>query len=67
MIPRFILSELFELLTEFLVIAIVDPRQVVKTTLVKSLEKEISKEVIYIDLENPRRHEVKLSDPVLFF
>lgn len=66
MIKRFILNELIELLTEFPVIAIVGSRQVGKTTLVKSLQKDIEKEIIYIDLENPR-HEVKLNDPVLFF
>jgi predicted AAA+ superfamily ATPase len=66
MIKRFIENDLAELLTEFPAVAIVGPRQVGKTTLVKSLEKQIAKEVIYIDLENPR-HEIQLTDPILFF
>lgn len=66
MISRIIVAELVELLSEFPVVAIVGPRQVGKTTLVKSIQRDIDREIIYIDLENPR-HEVKLSDPVLFF
>ncbi len=66
MIARYIENELVELLSEFPAVAIVGPRQVGKTTLVQSIEKRIKKEVIYIDLENPR-HEIKLTDPVLFF
>jgi predicted AAA+ superfamily ATPase len=66
MIIRFIENELVELLGEFPAVAIVGPRQVGKTTLVKSIEGKIAKEVVYIDLENPR-HEIKLTDPVLFF
>lgn len=66
MIARYIENELVELLSEFPAVAIVGPRQVGKTTLVQSIEKHIKKEVIYIDLENPR-HEIKLTDPVLFF
>jgi predicted AAA+ superfamily ATPase len=66
MIVRYVIQELVELLSEFPAVAIVGPRQVGKTTLVKAIEKQISTEVIYIDLENPR-HEVKLTDPVLFF
>lgn len=66
MIKRFLVSELIELLTEFPAVAIVGPWQVGKTTLVNALQKDIDREFIYIDLENPR-HEVRLSDPVLFF
>jgi predicted AAA+ superfamily ATPase len=66
MITRFIEEELKEILTEFPVLAIVGPRQVGKTTLAKRLSGSLQKEVIYIDLENPR-DENKLNDPVLFF
>lgn len=66
MIKRFIEPDLIELLDEFPAIAIVGPRQVGKTTLIKTLEKRLSKQVIYLDLENPR-DENKLADPVLFF
>jgi len=66
MITRLVLDELVELLSEFPALAIVGPRQVGKTTLVKLLQKHIDAEIIYIDLENPR-HEIKLNDPVLFF
>jgi predicted AAA+ superfamily ATPase len=66
MINRFVIKELLELLSEFPAIAIIGPRQVGKTTLVKAIQKEIDLELVYTDLENPK-HEIKLSDPVLFF
>lgn len=66
MINRFVIKELLELLSEFPAIAIIGPRQVGKTTLVKAIQKAIDLELVYIDLENPK-HEIKLSDPVLFF
>jgi uncharacterized protein len=66
MVKRFITDELIELLSEFPAIAIVGPRQVGKTTLVKEIRTYINSEVLYVDLENPR-DAVKLQDPVLFF
>ena len=66
MLKRFLEDELKELLQEFPVVAIVGPRQVGKTTLAKQIVGHLHKEVIYIDLENPR-DDNKLSDPVLFF
>jgi predicted AAA+ superfamily ATPase len=66
MIERFIEKELVEILGEFPAIAIIGPRQVGKTTLAKTIGKLLSKEVLYVDLENPR-DENKLADPVLFF
>src|SRR5690606_4863678 len=66
MIERIIEQELVEILGEFPAIAIIGPRQVGKTTLAKTLGKLLLKEVLYVDLENPR-DENKLADPVLFF
>lgn len=66
MFSRLIESDLVELLTEFPSVAIVGARQVGKTTLVKSIGKQLDIKTIYIDLENPK-DENKLSDPVLFF
>ena len=66
MIHRFVTQDLLELLREFPAMAIVGPRQVGKTTLAKLLAAQVQKEMVYIDLENPR-DELKLQDPVLFF
>ena len=44
----------------------ISPRQVGKTTLAKLLSKQIKKETIFLDLENPRDAS-KLTDPLLFF
>lgn len=66
MIHRFGTEDLVELVQEFPAVAIVGPRQVGKTTLAKLLANQIQKELVYVDLENPR-DELKLQDPVLFF
>ncbi|MCF6351984.1 MAG: ATP-binding protein, partial [Cyclobacteriaceae bacterium] len=66
MIERSITAELKKSLDFFPVLAIVGPRQVGKTTIAKSLRNQVGKEVIYLDLENPR-DTAKLQDPVLFF
>ena len=66
MITRFITSGLLETLDYFPVAGIIGPRQVGKTTLVKHIIKHLTKESIYIDIENPA-DQAKLSDPVLFF
>jgi predicted AAA+ superfamily ATPase len=66
MLKRYLEDELNELLQEFPSVAIVGPRQVGKTTLAKQIAGRLRKEVIYIDLENPK-DENKLTDPVLFF
>lgn len=66
MIKRKIEAELTELLDQFPAVAIVGPRQVGKTTMAKLLMRNLNKECIYIDLENPREA-AKLTDPVLFF
>ena len=66
MINRIAEKHFTELLAQFPAVAVVGPRQVGKTTLSKLIQKKITKEIIYIDLENPR-DENKLADPVLFF
>jgi len=66
MINRSIASSLLETVGYFPVTGIIGPRQVGKTTLVKHLIKQIAKESVYIDIENPEDY-AKLSDPVLFF
>ncbi|MEZ5172624.1 MAG: ATP-binding protein [Bacteroidia bacterium] len=66
MIRRIVTIELLELIQEFPVVCLVGPRQVGKTTLAKQLMRELNKDSVYLDLENPR-DENKLADPVLFF
>jgi predicted AAA+ superfamily ATPase len=66
MILRSITNSLLETIGYFPVTGIIGPRQVGKTTLVKYLIKQINKESIYLDIENPEDH-TKLTDPVLFF
>ncbi len=66
MIKRFKTNEIVDSLAFFPVVGIIGPRQVGKTTLAKQLEKVISKQMIYLDLENPRDL-AKLQDPVLYF
>ncbi|MEA3445898.1 MAG: ATP-binding protein [Bacteroidota bacterium] len=66
MIERSISNDLLELLSSFPVLGIIGSRQVGKTTLSKQLIKSISKESIYIDLENPK-DQAKIYDPVMFF
>ncbi len=58
--------DLIEILDFFPAIGIVGPRQVGKTTLAKYISKHLTKDSIYLDLENPRDL-AKLEDPVLFF
>lgn len=66
MLPRIVTLKVTELLGEFPAVAVIGPRQVGKTTLVRTLSASLSMNTVYIDLENPR-DEVKLTDPVLFF
>jgi hypothetical protein len=62
MIERRIKTELLALLEIFPVVAIVGARQVGKTTLAKTLQAELPKESIYLDLESPQDAN-KLRDP----
>ena len=52
-IKRSIEDRLLMLLEHFPAVAILGPRQAGKTTLVKEIRKQLSKESIYLDLENP--------------
>lgn len=64
-IKRVIEDKLLLLLDNFPAIAILGSRQVGKTTLVKEIRKQLSKESIYLDLENPADTGA-LSHPVEF-
>ena len=66
MLIRYIYNELVEIIHEFPVLGIVGPRQVGKTTIAKLLVKDIKKDTVFLDLENPRDI-AKLTDPMLFF
>ncbi len=66
MIKRNIERKLIKTINNFPVTGILGPRQVGKTTLAKKISKQINKQTIYIDLENPRDI-IRLSDPNLFF
>lgn len=66
MISREAEKDIIQLLEQFPALALVGPRQVGKTTLAKLLAKKIDKEVVYVDLENPR-DDNKLRDAILFF
>lgn len=52
-IKRSIENRLLALLDHFPAIAILGPRQAGKTTLVKEIRKQLTKECVYLDLENP--------------
>ena len=52
-IKRAIEDKLLKLLEHFPSVAILGPRQVGKTTLAKEIQIHLSKESIYLDLENP--------------
>lgn len=52
-LKRTIEKKLIMLLEHFPAVAILGPRQAGKTTLVKEIRKQLNKESIYLDLENP--------------
>ena len=52
MIKRSLSDEMPKLLSFFPALGLVGPRQVGKTTLVKFLTKQLSKEILYLDIEN---------------
>jgi len=65
MIKRNSAGRLLETLSFFPVAGIIGPRQVGKTTLAMYLQKQLDKESVYLDIENPE-DQAKLTDPVLF-
>ncbi|WP_319482790.1 ATP-binding protein [uncultured Draconibacterium sp.] len=65
-LPRKLLNEVRNSLTYFPIVAIIGPRQVGKTTLVKQLISNTGEECIYLDLERASDLN-KLTDPELFF
>lgn len=65
MIERKVSGTILENLKLFPVVGIIGPRQVGKTTLVKSLIPQINKEVIYLDIELPSDFQ-KLANPEIF-
>ncbi len=66
MIECFLAKEIGSFLNEFSAVAILEPRQVGKTTLVKEIAEAISPAPLYLDLEKPLDL-AKLSDPELYF
>ncbi|MEA5404329.1 ATP-binding protein [Arcicella sp. DC2W] len=66
MIHRELSSELLFRVNNFPVSAILGPRQVGKTTLVKAIQNELPKESIYFDLEIPSDLNKFTADPELF-
>ncbi len=65
MIPRLIRTELIETISDTPAVAITGARQSGKTTLAKSIEKDLNTAIQYLDLEFPS-DQAKLQDPVLF-
>ncbi len=63
MIPRSLSDELPKLLSYFPALGLVGPRQVGKTTLVKSLSQNLSKPILYLDLENMNDYALLEKDP----
>lgn len=66
MIKRNLHTRILKLLEHFPSVAILGPRQIGKTTLAKSLISDITKEIVYLDLELPQDVN-RLSNPQVFF
>ena len=65
MIERTLITELTEQMFDMSAVAVLGPRQVGKTTLVKILETRLSKKVIYLDLES-NQDKNRLQDAELY-
>jgi predicted AAA+ superfamily ATPase len=65
MIERTLITELLEQVAHMPAVAVLGPRQVGKTTLVKILETHFSKKVIYLDLES-NQDKNRLQDAELY-
>ncbi len=66
MITRYLTNELFERVNDMPAVAVLGPRQVGKTTLVKTFAAGSSKKVLYLDIESPQDRN-RLQDPELYF
>jgi uncharacterized protein len=66
MIHRSLIDEIPKLLSYFPVLGLVGPRQVGKTTLVKTLSVHFSKPMLYLDLENMNDYILLEKDPQWF-
>jgi uncharacterized protein len=66
MILRTVSNELPKLLSYFPVLGLIGPRQVGKTTLVRSLKEQLSKPILYLDLENLNDYILLEKDPYWF-
>lgn len=66
MIERILMTELLQQVDDMPAVAVLGPRQVGKTTLVKMVESKVSRPVIYLDLES-REDQTRLLDPELYF
>lgn len=64
-IPRIAEAEILKLISYFPAVAVVGPRQVGKTSLVKAIRSQLDKPSVYLDLENPGDL-AKLNNPSLF-
>lgn len=65
MLHRVIQEDILRSLNKYPVVGILGPRQVGKTTLAKKIRSEISKKVVYLDLELPS-DQSKLAEPELY-
>ncbi len=65
MVKRFITEKIKKALNVFPVIGIIGPRQVGKTTLARTMEKEVGKPALFLDLERSSDRQ-KLIEPELF-
>ncbi len=66
MVERVVQNDILENLIQFPVVGIIGPRQVGKTTLAKSIDKQINISCRYLDLELPTDI-TKLEDPEFYF
>lgn len=66
MIKRTLINEIPKLLSFFPVLGLIGPRQVGKTTLVKALSEQLTKPILYLDLENLNDYTLLEKDPQWF-
>lgn len=66
MIKRTLINEIPKLLSFFPALGLIGPRQVGKTTLVKALSEQLTKPILYLDLENLNDYTLLEKDPQWF-